>query len=172
MNDFDSFKASRAKVDPSARNMTEHQWQQAYAAYRSSRERLSGASRESGGASGRRRRSKSTVPSSARAPQGLMPTAQLRNEVRANSAYSDLRLLIDLLAWIAIGVVVLATGVKLVYYTNISAALVALLDAVVQVVAVLGLRLLAHVITDIPDIALHERLAAGKNASAEEVAGE
>lgn len=64
-------------------------------------------------------------------------------------------MMIDLLTWIALGLVVLIGALKLLYYTNVSAALVAILQAVLLVILVVALRLLAHVIIDIPDIALH-----------------
>ena len=40
MEDFESFKASRMKMDPSSRQMTDHQWKQSYAANQSARERV------------------------------------------------------------------------------------------------------------------------------------
>ena len=169
MDDFETFKASREKMDPSTRKMSDHQWQQAYAAYRSSRERLSGGGSPSGESSGRRRR-RSASSAGFHTPSTLTPAAQLRNEVRASSAYSDLRLLVDVLAWVAVGVVMLAAAVKLLYFTNISVALVALLEAVIGVIAIIGLRLLVHVIIDIADIALHDRLEREVSESREKVA--
>jgi len=79
--------------------------------------------------------------------------------VRHKSAYSDLRMMVDLLAWIAIALTVLVGALKLVYYTNVSVALVAILEAVIMVIAVVALRLLAHVVIDIPDIALQKGLS-------------
>jgi len=158
MDDFDTFKASREKIDPSCRKFSEHQWQKAYAAYCSSRERVSEKnSKKSGG--GSRRRDRSEKGSSAHAVYASSsPAENLRNEVRQNSAYRDLRMILDLLAWVAIAVVVLAGGVKLAYYTDGSIALVAVLNAAVKVIAIVALRLLLHVVIDIPDIALHGRL--------------
>ena len=40
MEDFESFKASRVKMDPSSRQMTDYQWKQSYAAYQTARERV------------------------------------------------------------------------------------------------------------------------------------
>lgn len=68
-------------------------------------------------------------------------------------------MMVDLLAWIAIALVVLVGALKLVYYTNVSVALVAILEAVIMVIAVVALRLLAHVVIDIPDIALQKGLS-------------
>ena len=76
----------------------------------------------------------------------------------------------DVLAWVAVGVVILAAAVKLLYFTNISVALVALLEAVIGVIAIIGLRLLVHVIIDIADIALHDRLEREVSESREKVA--
>ncbi|MEO0509530.1 MAG: hypothetical protein AAF065_06700 [Verrucomicrobiota bacterium] len=160
MDDFETFKATRVKMDPSSHKMSEKQWQQAYTAYRSSRKRVAGSTSSTSSKSKRRRRttSSSPAPRVSHKPSSIAPSNQLRNEVRLRSAYTDLRLLVDVLSWVVLGVVVLAAAVKLVYYTNISVALVALLDAVVWVVAVFGLRLLVHVIIDIPDIALYKAL--------------
>lgn len=157
MDDFETFKASREKIDPSTKKFTERQWQKAYAAYCSARERVNeGGHSKSSNNSKRRRRS--TKAGATQHTYSHGPLAQLRNEVRQNSAYNDLRMVLDLLAWIAIGLVVFAAGVKLAYYTDGSAAVIAVLNAAVRVVAIVALRFLAHVIIDIPDIALHKRL--------------
>jgi hypothetical protein len=87
--------------------------------------------------------------------------------VRRHSAYSDLRMLVNLLAWIVIGLAILVGALKLVYYTNVSVALVAILEAVMMVIAVVALRLLAHVVIDIPDIALQKELFGDTTASQE-----
>ncbi len=154
MKDFETFKESREKMDPSAKKMTDHQWQQAYAAYCSSRQRVRGSDRGSAKAeraSTRRSRSERRTASYAN------PVNQLKSRIRAESAYADVRMVVDLLAWVAIGLIVLAGGVKLVYYTAASAALVAILSAGLQVLSVIVLRLLLHVVIDIPDIALQRR---------------
>lgn len=157
MDDFETFKANREKMDPTSRKMSEHQWQEAYAAYRSSRERV-GDGRHAGGGKTSRRRNPSGR-SGSHAPVGQNPAQMLRSEVRQNSAYGDLRLLVDLLAWISIGVLVVTVGVKLAFFTNSNAALLAILDSLILLIAIIVLRLLAHVIVDIPDIALHKRSA-------------
>jgi hypothetical protein len=163
MDDFDSFKASREKMDPTARKMSDHQWKQAYAAYRSARERVSGGddteSSEEGGSSKsqkkRRRSSKSAAGRGAHYPSNISALGQLRRTVRDQSAYADLRLIIDLLSWIAIGVLVLTGVLTLFYYTSVAAAVSTLLTTVVQVIAVVVARLLAQVLIDIPDVALY-----------------
>lgn len=170
MDDFETFKKSREKIDPTSHKMTDHQWQQAYLAYRNARERVGEGKQKKSSSSSKRRRSSSSRAESSR---GIAhsPIAQLRSDVRQSSAYTDLRMMIDLLAWIAIGVIVIAAAVKLVYYTNSSAAIVAILNAVIQVIAVVALRLFIRVVIDIPDIALHERLAK-ENSHKERVGGD
>lgn len=170
MDDFDTFKASREKMDPSSRKFSESQWQDAYAAYRSSRKRLSGGGRSESGNSSKRRK-KSSREGVARSAPSQNPIADLRNEVRQNSAYSDLRMMLDMLAWIAIGVAVVAAALKLAYYTNTSAALGSIMDAVFKIIAVVVSRLLAHVVIDIPDIALRNRLHGDMKAHKERDAG-
>lgn len=173
MDDFDTFKASRQKIDPTARKFSERQWQKAYAAYRRSRERVKeGGPAPSGkGHSSKRRKN----GSSGGASYGYTDKNQvmdIRGEVRRNSAYSDLRMIVDLLAWIVIGLVVLTGAMRLVYYTNASAAVVAILQAVTTVVAVVALRLLAHVVIDISDIALRSWRSSENRATGEREASD
>ncbi len=75
-----------------------------------------------------------------------------------NSAYHDLRLLVSTMAWIAIGLIVLATVIKLLYFTAASAVLLALLTAVLQVIGVFALKALAQVIIDSADLGLLRRM--------------
>jgi len=170
MDDFETFKASREKMDPTSRKMSDRQWEQAYAAYRSARERVSGSG--SDGAKKKHRRTK-TSPSSrgSHSPTSVSELGQLRRIVRDQSAYSDLRLIVDILAWIAIGIVVLAAVVTLFYYTSVPASIVSLLGAAVQVIGIVLARLLVQVFIDIPDIALHRsvREAALRKAPPREV---
>lgn len=158
MDDFETFKTSREKIDPSARKFTQAQWDKAYAAYRSSRERVkevTGSTQSNKGHADSQRRKSGSRGYSSRNYSSQSPAVDLRNEVRHKSAYSDLRMMIDLLAWIALGLVVLSGALKLLYYTNVPAALVAIIQAMILVVTVVALRLLAHVIIDIPDVVLH-----------------
>ncbi|MGB0743395.1 MAG: hypothetical protein ACPGSB_02610 [Opitutales bacterium] len=164
MDDFETFKASREKIDPSSRKFSENQWQKAYVAYRNSRERV-GDSRQSKSGEGSKHR-RGSSKGKKKVSSALHPTLALRNEVRQSSAYSDLRMIVDLLAWIGVGVVVLNVAIKLVYHTDAADALASVVDAAFQVIALILLRLLAHVLVDIPDIALYE--CAVKVASKEE----
>jgi hypothetical protein len=164
MDDFETFKSSRVKMDPSSRKMTGHQWKQSYAAYRSARERV-GAGSVSMGKASRRRKSKSVSSSdsesSLRASQGpstVSDLGNLREVVRQQSAYADLRLIIDILAWVAIAVFILIAVVSMFFYTSAPIAIIALLWAGVQIIGVVVARLLVHVLVDIPDIALYQAL--------------
>lgn len=159
MDDFETFKASREKMDPSSRKMSEHQWNQAYAAYCSARERVAGGGASTEGKSSKRRRSKNGASArGAHSPSNVSELGQLRQVVRNQSAYGDLRLIVDILAWVAIAVVVLAAMVTLFYYTSVPAAIASLLGAAVQVLGLVLLRLLVAVLIDIPDIALYRSL--------------
>lgn len=172
MDDFDTFKANREKMDPSSRKFSDRQWQKAYAAYRRSRERVNetkSPARPDDASKGRRSADQSRASYSG---SGHSPLGALRKEVRQNSAYGDLRLVVDVLAWVAIGLFVLTGAVRLVYYTNTNAALVALLVASSQVIGVIFLRLLVHVIVDIPDIALHDRIYPKTNRPKEDARGQ
>jgi hypothetical protein len=170
MDDFDTFKASREKMDPTARKMSEHQWQQAYTAYRNARERVAGGSPSdamsggsSGGSSGgktkKRRRSNTAAakPSGRQShrPSSVSELGLLRHKVRGQSAYADLRLIVDILAWVAIALVLFAGIFTLFYYTSVPATLTALLGSLVQVIGIVVARLLVQVLIDIPDISLY-----------------
>ena len=164
MEDFESFKASRMKMDPSSRQMTDHQWKQSYAANQSARERV-GAGSGSEGKVSKRQKSKSTnssdLKSSLRASQQLgavSDLSNLRQVVRQQSAYSDLRLIIDILAWVSIAVFILIAVVSMFFYTSAAGAIISLLWAGIQIIGVVVARLLVHVLVDIPDIALHQSL--------------
>jgi hypothetical protein len=155
MDDFESFKEARLKMDPTARKLSAAQWQRAYDAHLQAKERV-GSSRREGGESDdgagmpKRRSSRRGAPSRRSGDLG-----SLRQRVREQSAYSDLRLIVDVLAWIAIGVVVLTAMVPLFFNMPIPVSLVAVLNAVTGVILVIVTRLLAQMLIDIPDIALY-----------------
>lgn len=162
MDDFDTFKASREKMDPTARRMSEHQWQQAYAAYRTARERVvgGGQSNASSGAKAKRRRHSNSTKAKVAERQSQRPSSVsylglLRHKVRGQSAYADLRLMVDILAWVAIALVCVAGAFTLFFYTSVPATLTALLGTFVQVIGIVVARLLVQVLVDIPDIALY-----------------
>jgi hypothetical protein len=164
MDDFETFKTSRVKMDPSSRKMTDHQWKQSYAAYRSARERV-GVGSVSVGKAKRRRKSKSVNSSGsesslrgARGPSTVSGLGNLRQVVRQQSAYADLRLIIDILAWVAIALFILIAVVSMFFYTSAPVAIIALLWAGVQIIGAVLVRLLVHVLVDIPDIALYQSL--------------
>ena len=164
MEDFESFKASRIKMDPSSRQMTDHQWKQSYAANRSARERV-GISADSDGRGNKRRKSKSANSSDdaslirgSQRPSTVSGPSNLRQLVRQQSAYSDLRLIIDILAWVSIAVFILIAVVSMFFNTSAAGAIISLLWAGIQIIGVVVARLLVHVLVDIPDIALHQSL--------------
>ena len=164
MEDFESFKASRIKMDPSSRQMTDHQWKQSYAANQSARERV-GAGSGSEGKVIKRKKSRSTSSfdpnDSLRGSQQssvVSDLGNLRQVVRQQSAYSDLRLVIDILAWVSIAVFILIAVVSMFFYTSAAGAIISLLWAGIRIIGVVVARLLVHVLVDIPDIALHQSL--------------
>ena len=164
MEDFENFKASRVEMDPSSRQMTDHQWRQSYAAYQTARERV-GVGPGPQSKIKKRQKLKSTnsfdLKSSLRASRQLgaaSDLSNLRQVVRQQSAYSDLRLIIDILAWVSICVFILIAVVSMFFYTSAAAAIISLLWAGVRIIGVVVARLLMHVLVDIPDIALHQSL--------------
>lgn len=154
MDDFETFKASREKMDPTSRKMSDRQWQQAYAAYRSARERVGGSG--SDGAKKKRRRANTSASTrGSHSPSSVAESGQLRRVVRDQSAYADLRLIVDILAWVSVGIVVMAAVVSLFYHTSVLVSILSLLSAALQVIGIVLARLLLQVIIDIPDISLH-----------------
>ena len=156
MDDFETFKASREKIDPSSRKFTNRQWQKAYSAYCDSRKRLEKTKRVEAVGSQRVKKA-----SGRRGAKSAKPGNRLRSwqvhQIRDNSAYNDLRTLLDLLAWVAIGLIVLIAGVKLSSAMDAAIALTSILNASLQVIGVVVFRILAHTVIDIPDIALNDR---------------
>lgn len=167
MKTFDEFKASREKMDLSTRQMSEHQWRQAYAAYCNARENTRGArSSSSKDGSHRRRSSSQSSGKGMHAPSTLSASAALKVRVRADSAYADLRLIVNLLSWVLIGVIVIVAILQGVLSSMPAVTGVALLSGAIQAVAVILLRLIVHVIIDIPDVALYRACEEQKATSA------
>ncbi|TVP78458.1 MAG: hypothetical protein EA353_08300 [Puniceicoccaceae bacterium] len=164
MDDFESFKAARLKMDPSARKMSDAKWAQAYDAHLRAKDRV-GGSQEAGSAGTRKKRRSRGARGGQGSRSGRSHAHSLRQLVREQSAYGDLRLIVDILAWVAIGGVVLSGLVTLFYYTSVPAALIASLNAVVGVIAIVVARLLIQVIIDLPDIALYRAVQSEANAS-------
>ena len=166
MKSFEEFKASREKMDPSTRKMSEHQWGQAYAAYCSARENTRGGrSSSSKDGSNRRRSSTQSSASGMHAPSALSASGALKAHVRAESAYADLRLMVNLLSWVILGAIVILAILQGVLYPSPAATGVALLSGAIKALAVVVLRLVVHVIIDIPDVALYRASEAQKTAS-------
>lgn len=166
MKTFEEFVASREKIDPSTKSMTEHQWVQAYSAYCSSRERLREGRQKTRVKSGSEEKSKSSSRQHSRGlhrPSSISDTALLKTRIREQSAYSDLRLIIDVLAWVAIAVIIVIALLGIVAGFNFYSSLSALVVGGLNVLLVFVVKFLIQVIIDIPDIALyrqvHERAA-------------
>ena len=156
MDTFENFKSSRQKMDPSSRNLSEHQWNQAYAAYLTSRERVGENN------SSRRLVKKKNSKPGTHAPSNVSDLGLLRHTVRNQSAYADLRSIVNCFGWIAMVLVISATIVSLFYYTSYIASVVLVLKAILQVLGIVILRLLIHVLLDIPDILLFKASRASK----------
>ena len=157
MDTIENFKSFRQKMDPSSRNMSEHQWNQAYAAYLTSRERVGENN------SSRRRVKRESPKPGTHTPHNLSDLGLLRYNIRNQSAYADLRSIVNYVAWMAMVLVIFNTIVSLFYYTSSSASIVLVLNATLKVLGIIILRLLIHVLIDIPDIALYKALRASKS---------
>lgn len=164
MKDFETFKESRFKVDPSARNLSEQQWQQAYVAYRKSRKRV-GRSQEtlsddsvSGVDSKRSRNGQRSRRKGEAADRSFLNTRHLLIEqIRANSAYAELRMLVDTLAWVATGLVLLGLVIKFYFFSAVLGLLTALFAGILQLIAVFAVRKLFQVLLDIGDLAIERK---------------
>jgi len=168
MKSLEEFKATREKMDPSTHKMSAHQWEQAYAAYRSSREHAR-SGRSSSSARGRRKQSsnRSGTPGM-HGPSTLSASGTLKACVRAESAYADLRLMINLLAWILLGAVVIVALLQVIVVSSLVAFCVALLTGAIQALGVVLFKLIVHVLIDIPDIALYRASQAQRSEVADE----
>ena len=154
MRSFESFRAKREKMDPSSANLTESQWQQAYAAYRQSRERVQ--SRSMKGDPSARSSSQTDRPvGGMHFPSTVSATAVLRKKIRENSAYADLRTIVDLIAWGMMGLVVLIAVFKILLFAAETDALVLIASCVLHVLLLVVGRFLIHVLIDIPDVGLY-----------------
>jgi hypothetical protein len=159
MKSFEEFVESRQKMDPSSLRFNEHQWKQAYTAYLSARQRVregggDSASSNSGGTK-RRRRNESKNSRGMHNPSVLSEAGILKAKIRQQSAYADLRLIIDVLAWFAMGVVVVIALLGMLGGFNAYSVLSALIEGVLGVLVVFVAKFLIHVIIDIPDVALY-----------------
>lgn len=158
MKSFEEFKAAREKTDPSAKKLTDRQWEQAYHAYVSSRERVrskagkdSGKTHSGGGHGSTRESDSSGAREDFPTPGGEFSP---RARIRARSAYDDTRVLIDILA----GIAAVMSLVGIFFGLADSAATVGsgrvITNGVLQIIAALAFRFLAQALLDIPDIAL------------------
>ncbi|CAA6677215.1 Unannotated [Lentimonas sp. CC4] len=171
MKSFEAFKTSREKMDPSTRKMSDHQWQQAYAAYCNARGNPRGG-RSSGSKSGSSRRRSSTKSSSQgmHTPSAVSASGALRAQVRAESAYADQRLLVNVLSWVILAAIMIVALLQAIMLPVPAAAGAVLLFGGIQALAVIILRMIVHVIIDIPDVALYCACDAQKAVA--ETAGE
>ncbi|MFQ3269862.1 MAG: hypothetical protein ACI9A1_000172, partial [Lentimonas sp.] len=144
------------------------QWSQAYAAYCSSRENARGGRSSGSNSSGAQRKRSSSKSSSQamHAPSAVSASGALRARVRAESAYADQRLMVNLLAWVILGAIVIVAILQGVLIPSPAATGIALLTGAIKALAVIVLRLIVHVIIDIPDVALY-RASESQRPSAE-----
>jgi len=173
MQSFEEFKKSRLAMDPTSRQLTDLQWEQAYNAHKASRQRVSGGRRRgrepsrssrskdktssTSGKTRKRRSSEPSVPAPANYSSQTKAGLILRR-VRAASAYGDLRLLINLLAYVLLGLVLISVGIKVFFFTGGLVVITAILEGLLQIAGIFLLRYLAHVLVDIPDVMLYREL--------------
>lgn len=105
----------------------------------------------------KRSRSSAPIPAGEELSFKLSTSRLGLRQVRSDSAYNELRVLIRLMAWVAIVLIALSVAVKALYYTDSSAVLVALLEGLLKVVGVFVLRPFLEAMLDIPDIAMKQQ---------------
>jgi hypothetical protein len=161
MQNFEDFKKSRLTMDPTSRNLTDHQWEQSYAAFQISQQRASGGSSKRKGeggssrGSGRRRHSTKQASKGMHAPTALSKTGFLIREVRKETAYSELRFLVNILSYLLMALIVGNALFQVVVFTSMLAGVSVLLTAGLQIVIVVLAKLLVQVLIDIPDVLLY-----------------
>jgi len=164
MKKFEDFRRSREKMDPSTRKLSEHQWGQAYAAYCSARENPRGG-RSSTAKDGSQRRRNSSSAAGMHGPSTLSASGALKAHIRAESAYADLRLIVNLLSWVILATILIITILQGMLFPLPGATSIALLSGAIKALGVVVLRLVVHVIIDIPDVALYRASVAQRTAS-------
>ena len=164
MKKFEDFRRSREKMDPSTRKLSEHQWGQAYAAYCSARENPRGG-RSSTAKDGSQRRRNSSSAAGMHGPSTLSASGALKAHIRAESAYADLRLIVNLLSWVILATILIITILQGMLFPLPGATSIALLSGAIKALGVVVLRLVVHVIIDIPDVALYRASVAQRTSS-------
>jgi len=168
MKSLEEFKATREKMDPSTHKMSAHQWEQAYAAYRSSREHARSGRSSSVASSRRKRYATRSRTQGMHGPSNLSAPGTLKECARAESAYADLRLMINLLAWILLGAVVVDALLQVMVVSSLAASGAALLTGAIQALSVVLFKIIVQVVIDIPDIALYRASQAQRSEAADE----
>ena len=165
MKKFEDFRRSREKMDPSTRKLSEQQWKQAYTAYCNARENSRGG-RTSAAKDGspRRRNSNHSSVAGMHGPSTLSASGALKAHIRAESAYADLRLVVNLLSWVILATILIVTILQGMLFPLPGATGLALLSGAIKALGVVVLRLVVHVIIDIPDVALYRASAAQRSA--------
>lgn len=166
MDSLEAFKESRLAMDPSTKKLTDHQWEQSYKAYLASRARVRSTSQRSSSGDGLRRRRSSrkggeTSHVSSKGqhlPASLTHAAILKHQIKSESAYQDLRLLLNIVVYILMGLVVIRGLFQMFFFTSTLSVVSVLLDAALQIVLLLVGKWLLHVLIDIPDIMLYREI--------------
>lgn len=145
------------RLDPMARKFSERQWKRAYAAHRKSLKRVGRQGEADAGAEaaskGSRRRSKG------RKSDQKERTADLsdRSTLRLHSPHRESLLVVDVLFWVALGVIALGVLVKIVYFPSASAVFSAALTAALQVLGIVYFRMLFHLVAELAGSSRAER---------------
>jgi hypothetical protein len=101
------------------------------------------------------------------APSAVSASGALRARVRAESAYADQRLLVNVLSWVILGAIMIVAVLQAMVLSAPSAAGAILLFGAIQALVVIILRMMVHVIIDIPDVALYCACEAQKSIAEE-----
>lgn len=164
MDDLETFKQSRLKMEPQSRKFTDAQWEKAYKAHLKAlkygnRKKISSKHSRTTSKSHSRSSESSTKSSS------LPRTQKLRRTLRQRSAYSELRSLVDILNYSAI---VLILFDALTFGTEVgqsNSLFSSILSAFLKTIAVVLVRNFFQVVIDIADVALDYRVQASKKRS-------
>ena len=98
-------------------------------------------------------------------PSTLSASGALKAHIRAESAYADLRLIVNLLSWVILAAIIIITILQGMLLQLPGATSLALLSGAIKALGVVVLRLVVHVIIDIPDVALYRASVAQRTAS-------
>ncbi|GEM_PF-4388531 len=154
MKDFETFKATREKMDPSTRKNSKYQWEKAYEAYRSSRERVRKRSSKHDNRSSADRKNetlKSTERLEKEAVSKNCSLLNIKSELYGRTAYPGLRLAVTWIPAVSILITVIFFCINRLLNSNFLSDNISIEVLVLWVATLLTLGIIGRILIDIAD---------------------